>query len=62
MFALESFLDEAAIRAGVDPVEYRLRHLDDARGAALIRQVAQQAGWQASGRGGRSTPTAAASR
>ncbi|MCE7078611.1 hypothetical protein BRL57_24680, partial [Bordetella bronchiseptica] len=39
--------------AGVDPVEYRLRHLDDARGAALIRQVAQQAGWQASGRGGR---------
>lgn len=53
VFALESFLDEAAIRAGVDPVEYRLRHLDDARGAALIRQVAQQAGWQASGRGGR---------
>lgn len=34
VFALESFLDEAAIRAGVDPVEYRLRHLDDARRGA----------------------------
>lgn len=47
VFAQESFMDEAAARAGSDPVAYRLRHLDDARGAALVERVARQAGWQA---------------
>ncbi|MDX3904885.1 MAG: c-type cytochrome [Pigmentiphaga sp.] len=46
VFAHESFIDEAAAAAGVDPITYRLRQLDDPRGAALIRQVARQAGWQ----------------
>ena len=32
-------------RRPVDPVSLRLDHLDDARGAALIREVAQRAGW-----------------
>lgn len=45
VFALESFIDEAAATARVDPVSYRLQHLDDARGAALVRRVARQAGW-----------------
>jgi nicotinate dehydrogenase subunit B len=46
VFAQESFIDEAAAAAGADPVEYRLRHLEeDARGAALVRQVAEHAGW-----------------
>ena len=48
VFAQESFIDEAAAAAGADPVDYRLRHLDDARGAALVRQVADHAGWAAS--------------
>src|SRR5690606_18641976 len=30
-FAHESWIDEAASVAGVDPVEYRLRHLEDPR-------------------------------
>jgi nicotinate dehydrogenase subunit B len=54
VFAQESFIDEAAAAAGADPVEYRLQHLDDPRGAALIRQVADSATWQA--RGARAIP------
>ncbi len=47
VFARESHLDEAAALAGVDPVALRLNHLQDERGAALVRQVARQAEWQA---------------
>lgn len=45
VFARESHLDEIADAAGTDPVALRLAHLDDARGAALVRQVAERAGW-----------------
>lgn len=44
-FAHESFVDELATAAGVDPVEFRLRHLDDPRAAELIRATADRAGW-----------------
>ena len=39
VFAAESFMDELAVRAGVDPVAYRLRHLHDGR----MRQVLTEA-------------------
>jgi nicotinate dehydrogenase subunit B len=45
-FAHECYIDELAVAAGVDPVEFRLRHLEDARAADLIRAVAERAGWQ----------------
>lgn len=45
-FAHESFIDEMAYKAGVDPVEYRLRHLKDPRGLALIKAVAERANWR----------------
>lgn len=45
-FAHESFIDEMAYAAGVDPVEYRLRHLKDPRGRALIEEVVAKAKWQ----------------
>ena len=44
-FAHESFIDELATAAGVDPVEYRLRHLADARAAELVRATADRAAW-----------------
>ena len=47
-FAHESYIDELATAAGVDPVDYRLRHLNaqsDPRAADLIRTTAQRAGW-----------------
>jgi len=45
VFALESFMDEMAAAAGADPVEFRLRHLKDARGRAVVETTAQRAGW-----------------
>ncbi|TAM12545.1 MAG: xanthine dehydrogenase family protein molybdopterin-binding subunit [Nevskiaceae bacterium] len=46
-FTNESFMDEFAAAAGVDPVAFRLKHLKDERGTAVIRACAQRAGWQA---------------
>lgn len=52
MFALESFMDELAVKAGEDPVEYRLRHLEDERAVDVINAVTDLAGWQPSGGSG----------
>jgi nicotinate dehydrogenase subunit B len=46
-FAHESYIDELATEAGVDPVQYRLRYLKDARATELIKAVAERAGWVA---------------
>ena len=45
-FAHESFIDELASAAGVDPVDYRLRQLTDPRAAELVRATADKAGWR----------------
>ena len=44
-FAHESYIDELAVAAGVDPVEYRLRYLKDPRANELLQATAQRAGW-----------------
>jgi nicotinate dehydrogenase subunit B len=44
-FAHESYIDELATEAGVDPIEYRLRYLKDARAIDLVNAVAERAGW-----------------
>jgi nicotinate dehydrogenase subunit B len=46
-FAHESYIDELATAAGVDPVAYRLRHLPDTRAAELVQRTAERAGWLA---------------
>ncbi|ANJ98542.1 molybdopterin cofactor-binding domain-containing protein [Serratia plymuthica] len=44
-FAHESYIDELANAAGVDPLEYRLRYINDERATELMRSTAERAGW-----------------
>ena len=46
VFSIESFMDELAVLAGADPVEFRLKHLDDARGRDVIEKAAMEFGWR----------------
>ena len=48
-FAHESFMDEIATTLGQDPVEYRLRHLNDPRLIEVVKAVASAASWQTRG-------------
>ncbi len=45
-FANESFMDELAAAAKVDPVEFRLRYLDDPRAREVLQAAAEKAGWE----------------
>jgi CO/xanthine dehydrogenase Mo-binding subunit len=47
VFAFESFMDELASAAGVDPVEFRLRHMEDSRDRDVLAAAARLAGWRA---------------
>jgi CO/xanthine dehydrogenase Mo-binding subunit len=46
VFAAESFVDEIASAAGVDPLEFRLRWLDDPRARAVLERAAERARWR----------------
>jgi CO/xanthine dehydrogenase Mo-binding subunit len=46
VFATESFMDELAARSRIDPLAYRLRHLDDPRARAVVEAAARRFGWQ----------------
>jgi isoquinoline 1-oxidoreductase len=50
-FARESMIDELAHALGLDPVEFRLRNLDDEQLATVLRTTAERFGW-VSGRTG----------
>ena len=45
IFAIESFMDELAHAAGLDPLEFRLRHLEDPRAREVVTTAAERAGW-----------------
>jgi len=47
-FCNESFMDELAAAVGADPLEFRLRYLNDPRGAELLKRLARLAQWQGS--------------
>jgi len=44
-FAGESFMDEIAAAAGVDPVEFRLRYIEDPRAKKALTTAAEHAKW-----------------
>ncbi len=46
VFAVESFMDELAAAAGVDPISFRLAHVTDPRERAVIEAVAKAANWK----------------
>jgi len=52
IFAIESFMDELAAAAGADPVDFRLVHLQDARGREAIQAAANRFGWTRRPKGG----------
>ena len=45
VFAAESFMDELALAAGVDPLAFRLRHLRNGRARDVLQAAADMAGW-----------------
>src|SRR5262249_47252958 len=56
VFALESFVDELAAAAAIDPLEFRLRHLADPRAKDVLAAAAERLGWRPAprpARGGR---------
>jgi nicotinate dehydrogenase subunit B len=44
-FANESFVDELAAAVGMDPLDFRLRNLNDPRGVELLQRLAKLANW-----------------
>jgi nicotinate dehydrogenase subunit B len=55
-FARESHLDELAAELGADPLEFRLRHLDDGRLAEVFTAAAERLGWAPGARPGGAGP------
>lgn len=55
-FAHDSFIDELAFEAGCDPVEFRLRHLNEERARDVMAETARHAGWQTGHQGSRGRP------
>ena len=45
MFAVEAYTDEMASVAGIDPLEFRLRKLEDPRGVEVLKRAAALFGW-----------------
>ncbi|EML1598133.1 xanthine dehydrogenase family protein molybdopterin-binding subunit [Burkholderia cenocepacia] len=44
-FAHDAFVDECAALTGIDPLAFRIRHLQDTRAIELLQAVAERAGW-----------------
>src|SRR4029077_12464645 len=47
VFAVESFIDELAAAAGVDPVAFRMRGLTDPRAIDVVNRVTELFRWDA---------------
>ena len=49
-FALESFMDEMALEAGKDPLDFRRKHLGNPRYQELINKLEEVSGWKKRGK------------
>ena len=49
-FALESFMDEMAVEAGKDPLDFRRRHLGEPRYQELLNKLEEVSGWKKRGK------------
>jgi CO/xanthine dehydrogenase Mo-binding subunit len=50
--AIEGCMDELAALAGSDPLTFRLRHLEEARGRAVLARAVARSGWMPGAPGG----------
>jgi nicotinate dehydrogenase subunit B len=48
VFSIETFMDDLAQAAGMDPVEFRLQHLEDPRAREVVTTAAERFGWSSS--------------
>ena len=53
VFSIESFMDELALAAKADPVEFRLKHLEDPRARDVVTLAAERFGWASRKKDGR---------
>ena len=51
VWAIESVMDELAREAGVDPLEFRLQHLEDPRGRKVLETLGEAMNWNAVAKG-----------
>lgn len=49
-FAFESFMDELAVAAGKDPLDFRRQHLWDGRYHELLKKLEEVSGWKTRGK------------
>jgi nicotinate dehydrogenase subunit B len=60
IFAIESFMDELAALGGQDPIDFRLRHIDDPRLARVLETARRRSRWDARALSGRAMGVACA--
>ncbi|MGD2128768.1 MAG: molybdopterin-dependent oxidoreductase [Lysobacterales bacterium] len=46
VFAREQHIDIMAVKAGIDPLEFRLRHISDPKYQGVLKAVAERFGWK----------------
>src|SRR5690554_2356135 len=53
VFAIESTMDDLALLAGTDPLDFRLKHLEDERLSNVLKATAEAFGWGSAGKDNR---------
>ncbi|MDR7130403.1 CO/xanthine dehydrogenase Mo-binding subunit [Algoriphagus sp. 4150] len=50
-FAMESFLDELIHKSGNDPIDFRIKNLEDPRAKAVLEELAEKTNWKSKSKG-----------